>query len=274
MVERGTDRNGAAPRGFTLTELIVAMGMAVVLLFVIFGMLGVGGRGYSAAMGRVDGTVEARAALTTLVDDVAGMRFDDNFGIVVGSDVWGSSELRMMVFKPRSAQESDKASGDLCFVHYYTAVTQELEGDTGPFSRKLYRRLVSSADVMKELKEGRSFESPVADPERLEDEPVAFNVVQFLVEPKVRGVDGEDTDWKKGDGRPDYLVVSLRVTDHETAGLLRAEADWEESGGLAERLLGQSEEGRGEAGQVGASKEGKRVRAYQVVVPIHGKGSA
>jgi hypothetical protein len=263
MIKVPKDRFRSAGGGFTLTELIVAMGMAMLLLFVILSMLGTGGRGYSAAMGRVDANVEARAALTTLADDVAGVRFDENFGFVKEGGPWSSSELWLMTMKPRSAQESGKASGDLCFVHYYTAVTQELEEDAGRFSRKLYRRLVSSADVMRDLKDGKTFESPTADPKRLEDEPMAFNVVQFLVEPMVRQEGRENTLWKKGDGRPDYLDVSLRVTDNETAGLLTAEADWEGGGGLAERLVGENEEGQ----------NGKRVREYQVVVPIHGAGN-
>ena len=68
--------------------------------------------------------------------------------------------------------------------------------------------------------------------------------------------------WKKGDGRPDYLEVSLRVTDNETAGLLTAQTDWEGGGGVAERLLGSA---------IG-NEDGKRVRTFHVVVPIHGKG--
>ena len=86
-----------------------------------------GGDGYGMANRRVNANVEARAALTTLTDDVAGVLFDDNFVMKRGDEAWPSDELSFLSLKPRGAQDSSKASGDLCFVHYYTAVTQPLE---------------------------------------------------------------------------------------------------------------------------------------------------
>ena len=236
------------------------MAMASILLLVVASVLTAGGDGYGIASRRVAANVEARAALTTLTDDAGGLQFDDNFVVRSGSGTRESGELSFLALKPRSAQDSSQASGDLCFVHYYTAVTQPLEEDRGPFSRKLYRRLVSSAEVMTTLRDGKNFETPVADPGRIEDEPVAFNVVQFEVKAKVLQTGGKSKDWMKGDARPDYLDVTLKVTDNATAALMPTEDDWDGGGGIAERLLGST----------GASEDGKRLRSFSVKIPLTG----
>lgn len=253
-MRRGHDRAG----GFTLAELMVSMGMAVTLMLVVVAVMGAGSDGFGQANRRVNANVEARAALTTMTDDVAGMLFDDNFVVKTGDGTWPSGELSFLALKPRGAQDGSKASGDLCFIHYYTAVTQPLEEERGPFSRKLYRRLVSSADVMDVLRSGGDFESPAADPARIEDEPVAFNVVQFEVMPKLLETGGEAKVWQEGDGQPDFIDVVLRVTDNATAGTLRAESDWDGSGPLAKRLLGDGSE----------NDPGKRVQTFSVTIPM------
>lgn len=251
---------GKRAGGFTLAELIVSMGMAVTLMLVVVAVMAAGSDGYGQAHRRVNANVEARAALTTLADDVAGMLFDENFVRKTGDGTWPSGELSFLALKPRGAQDGAKASGDLCFVHYYTAVTQRLEENRGPYSRKLYRRLVSSADVMEVLRDGGDFESPTVDPARDEDEPVAFNVVQFEVTPKLLQTGGSARAWQDGDERPDVIEVILRVTDNETARLLKDEGDWDGSGALARRLLGEGSE----------SDAGKRLRTFSVTIPVTG----
>lgn len=246
--------------GFTLTELIIAMGMAVTVMLVVVSVMAAGSDGYGQANRRVIANVEARAALTAVADDVAGMLFDDNFVLKTGDGTWPSGELSFLTLKPRGAQDASKASGDLCFVHYYTAVTRQLEEERGPYSRKLYRRLVSSSEVMDALRDGKTFDTPVADPTRDEDEPVAFNVVQFSLRPKLLEAGGTAKDWRTGDRRPDFMEVLLRVTDNETAGLLRNETDWEGGSELARRLLGGG----------GEDDEGQRVRSFTVTIPFTG----
>lgn len=259
MTKDGGKRRGGLGAGFTLTELIVAMGIGMVLLLIILGVLRVGGDGYDAATRRIDSNVEARAALAALTDDAGSLQFDENFQIREESGPWTSSELSFMTFKPRSAQDSKLASGDLCFAHYYTAVTRQLEGESGPYSRKLYRRLVSSGAVMDQLQEGGDFRDPVKDPERVEDEAVAFNVVQFLVKAMVRGSGGGLSEWDGEFGVPDYLEVTLRVTDNRTAALLPGVADWSEGSELAGRLLGSESD----------PEAGKRLQTYYVVIPVN-----
>ena len=110
------------------------------------------------------------------------------------------------------------------------------------------------------LRDGGDFESPTADPTRDEDEPVAFNVVQFEATPKLLQQGGKAKDWKEGDEQPDFIEVVLKVTDNATAGTLRSESDWDGSGALAKRLLGDGSE----------NDPGKRVRTFSVTIPVNG----
>jgi hypothetical protein len=242
------------------------MGVGTILLVVLLGVLAGGTDGYSAATGRIDANVEARAALTTFAADLSAVRYsrdvEGSFDVEQGDGLWPSSESWFFALRPRAAQERAKASGDLCFVHYYTAVTRELEGESGPYSRKLYRRLVSSADVMSMLREDSDLSAPAKDPERLEDEAVAFNVVQFLVEPKVQlEGSGEELEWTRDmeDG-PDFVDVVLRVTDDRTAVLFPGEEDWDGEGELARRFFGAGPE----------AEEGQKVRTYQTRLFFNG----
>ncbi len=107
MTEAG--RQGTRVVGFTLTELIVSMGMAVTLMLVVVSVMAVGSDGYGQANRRVNANVEARAALTTLTDDVAGILFDDNFVLKTGDGTWPSGELSFLALKPRGAQDASKA---------------------------------------------------------------------------------------------------------------------------------------------------------------------
>ena len=246
-------------RGFTLTEVLVASAIGVILLGVVLSVMGVGTDGYSRTMARVDANVEARTALRTLADDVASARVDESFGLRRAEADRGLGEIWFSAFKPRSAQNAEKASGDLCFAYYYTAVTGPLESGRGPYSRKLYRRLVSSADVMSKLKAGESLDDPAPTPVSPEDEAIAFNVVQFLAEPLVRGEDGSELQWTEEGDDPTHLQVTLQVTDNETAGALTDQEDWEGGSTLSEQLLAPNS-------STGAPN--KRVRSFRMTIPF------
>ena len=251
--------------GFTILEVLVSTGIGVLLLGIVLTIVQVGGEGYARTSRKIDTNVEARSALRTLVDDLSTTQFDEFFG-TKGSALsrWPSNELWFMALKSEDAQDASKATGDLCFIYYYTAVTRPLEGESGAFSRKLYRRLISSADVMSMLKgeEGTEmerkydfklpFSPPDPDPVELEDEPVAFNVVQFLAEPltingagqRVPWVEGAREELAGGEGSeepellaPDLIRMTLQVTDEETAAILTEMEDWEPGSDLATRLL-------------------------------------
>ena len=88
MTERREGHKRAG--GFTLAELMVSMGMAVTLMLVVVAVLGAGSEGYGQANRRVNANVEARAALTTMTGDLAGLLFDDNFVVKTGDGTWPS----------------------------------------------------------------------------------------------------------------------------------------------------------------------------------------
>lgn len=243
-------------RGFTLTEVVVASALGVVLLGVILSVMGTGSDGYARTTARVDANVEARAALRTLADDVASFRFDESFGIRDASTTRALNEIWFSTRMPRSAQDLNRAAGDLCFVFYYTAVTQPLEGQRGPFSRKLYRRLVSSSEVMAALKRGEDLDGPTPSPTALADEAIAFNVVQFLAVPLLRNEEGREVPWRDDDPAPTHLRITLRVTDDETAGILSEQDDWLGTTALAKELLGSGEQ------------ESGRIRTFRMTIPF------
>ena len=250
-----SDRPGHG-RGFTLTEVVVASALGVLLLGVILSVMGTGSDGYARTTARVDANVEARAALRTLSDDVASFRFDDSFGTRDASTTRALNEIWFSTRMPRSAQDVNRSAGDLCFVYYYTAVTQPLEGQRGPFSRKLYRRLVSSSEVMATLKRGEDLDEPTPSPTALADEAIAFNVVQFLAEPRLRDEEGREVPWSDNDPAPTHLRITLRVTDDETAGILSERDDWLGTTALAKELLGSGEQ------------ESDHLRTFRMTIPF------
>ena len=133
-------------------------------------------------------------------------------------------------------QDPDKAVGDVCFVHYFTAVTQDAPVDDAAYSRKLYRRLVSSGDIVEDAQERSPLPAAEADPDRAE--AVAFNVTKFVAQPLTRpDGDGPMVDWGVGDGLPTSLGIDFQVVDGDTAALMRSEEDWELSSKLAQTLV-------------------------------------
>lgn len=262
--------------GFTLIEILVSTGVGVILLGVVLSVMQVGGDGYGKTSRRIDTNVEARSALRIFYDDLTAAQFDDYFGSgSVSTGRWPTNEIWFTALMPRNAQEESKASGDLCFVYYYTAVTGPLdESGVGPFSRKLYRRFISSEDVMAVLKGEKTpaeagLPSPLKEPspepeQREQDEAVAFNVLQFLVEPlevndvgkrvawtRTTPTDGQEVD----DEKPDLVKITLRVADNETAGQLTKASDWEAGGTLTDELLGS------------AGEPGRRLRSFEMTIP-------
>ena len=255
----GRDSSPALRGGFTLIEVLVSSGIGVILLGVVLAVMGVGVDGYSRTMARVDANVEARTALRTIADDVAAIHLDESFGVRALPQGGGAGEIWFSTRKARAAQEPSQATGDLCFVYYYTAVTGPLETDRRPYSRKLYRRLVSSGEVMSKRKAGESLAMPQARPEAPADETIAFNVVKFLLEPMVRAEDGEEGRWIEDGPDPTHLRITLQVADNETAGLLTSVDDWDGETALSRRLLGPDPN---------TPTSNEHLRTFNLTVPI------
>ncbi|MDP0489616.1 MAG: prepilin-type N-terminal cleavage/methylation domain-containing protein [Verrucomicrobiota bacterium JB023] len=224
-----------ASRGFTLLEVLVSMVVGLGVILVMMNTLLMGTRGYDASTRRIDALVEARAAMTVLADDVATMLgtstkqfgFEENDGRF--QEIWFAT------LKPESAQDPEKAVGDICIVQYFTAVTEDAPITDSTVSRKLYRRLWSSGDLTAYLRNGSL---PLLTPNPDEAEAIAFNVTRFVVQPMVSMGEGQPMGvWSLGNGTPAALEVSFQVVDDDTAGLFRSEEDWDLTSDLATELI-------------------------------------
>lgn len=212
------------PRAFSLVEVMVsaAIGTGVVLMMAL--AIRSGTEGYQQATGRIDALVEARAALSILADDATTMVGveNDEFGWIDSSEFF--HEIYFLTLKPASAQDPEEAVGDVCYVHYFTAVTPDAPVAGASVSRKLYRRFLSSAEVLVRLSSGQ-LPTLNSDPDGAE--VIAFNVTRFLAQPLSATSDfGPLSDWEPGNGVPEALSVHFQVVDNDTARLLSTESDW------------------------------------------------
>lgn len=234
-------------RAFTLVEVMVSAGLGTGIILVMLTAMVTGTRGFDESTRRIDALVEARAALGVLSDDVATIYSfpGDEFG-------WSNSDERFhevwfMTLKPEDAQAAGQALGDICFVHYFTAVTPDAPIAGAAVSRKLYRRFVNSADLVSSL-ETRTLPESDADP--AEAEIIAFNVTRFAAQPLQLSVSGEGPiDWVAGSGSPESLRVDFQVVDGDTAELFSGEDDWNLISARSRNLVAENENGASPRGR-------------------------
>lgn len=212
-------------RGFSLVEVLVSMSLSLFVLLTMLAVTEMSARGYQGATRRIDTMVEARGALRILADDVSTMlgQGDSLFGFDDSREHF--HELWFLTLKPVDAQDENKAVGDVCFVHYFTAVTPDSPVVDSVSTRKLYRRFLASEDVLPSLRLGKLPENERA-PE--EAEIVAFNVMGFRVFPQALGTEAAVYE---------RLGVELFVLDNETSVRFRTAADWSYETLLAKELL-------------------------------------
>lgn len=226
---------------FTLVEVMVSASLGTAIILVMMIAMVAGTRGFDESTRRIDALVEARAAMGVLSDDVATMISlpGDEFG-------WSSADDRFqsvwfMTLKPTDAQEADKATGDICFVHYFTAVTPDAPFEGAAFSRKLYRQFISSSDLVPNLV-SRTLPEANTDPE--EAEVIAFNVTRFVAQPLQGGLEGGPlAEWVPGSGAPQSLRIDFQVVDSDTADLFTSDDDWNLLSKLSRDLVAENESG-------------------------------
>lgn len=185
---------------------------------------------------------EGRAALAMIARDfeVATNLPEVNIEVEASGGGWPQSQLGFFTHVPMESQPAEPAPvSTLCYIFYYTAISGERLDGSGRPSRKLYRKLVSSAELFQLLESGGELANQI-QPDPLLDEPVAFNVVSFQAEawsatPTVQ-------NWQRGPITepanplelvtptqlgPDWIEVQLVLTDERLAGRLMRPADWE-----------------------------------------------
>lgn len=238
MRSQAVKRGGDRAAGFSLVEVMVAAGISMVIILVMLATMVSGTQGYDEATRRIDALVEARAAMGVMSDDVSTLVSitEEEFGWQASDDRF--HEVWFLTLKPEDAQDPAKAQGDVCYVHYFTAVTRDLPLPDAAFSRKLYRRFLSSADLIENLRNG-TLPEPVTNVD--DAEAVAFNVTRFVAQPLVSdvfdGVGGALVPWAQGAGAPESLSIDLQVVDGDTADMLKTEADWSLQTPLAQNLV-------------------------------------
>jgi hypothetical protein len=228
-------------------EVMVAAGIGTVVLLVMLATMVAGTKGYKGTTRRIDALVEARAALGVISDDVATMipHGRESFGWAADDERF--QEIWFLTRKPEDAQAPEQNQGDVCFVHYYTAVTSDSFVAEVPVSRKLYRQFLSSAEIAEFLKQG-TLPEPQTDSGK--GELIAFNVTKFVAQPMVSGEDGSGMrKWMSGDGVPDSLRIDFQVVDNDTADLFQGEEDWSLQSKLARNLVLDGESGASSRGR-------------------------
>lgn len=235
------------PRGYSLVEIMAAAGVGLVVILTMLSTLLSGTDGFDSATRRIDALVEARAAMRVMADDVSTV-------ISIGNEEFGWKaedenfhEVWFLTLKPEGAQDVEKTQGDVCFVHYFTAVTQEVPIEGAAFSRKLYRRFLSSEDVLGSL---RQESLPAADANPEEAEAIAFNVTRFIARPLVVAEGGGAlVEWMRGAGSPESLAIEFQVVDGDTAEMLQTVEDWNLSSALSRNVIAADNEGASRRGR-------------------------
>ena len=243
-------------KGYTLIEVLVAVGIGTGVILMMSTAMMVGTNGFDEATRRIDALVEARAALGIMSDDVSTMvgAGEQEFG-------WEESDERFhevwfLTLKPIESQDSDKAVGDVCYVHYFTAVTPDAPVEDSAFSRKLYRRFLSSGDILEELRMGVL---PPPEPDINQAELIAFNVTKFVAQPMAQPLEaGPLIEWTEESGLPVLLGIDFQVVDGDTAALLRDEDDWNLTTPVAHELILEAD----------ADKETRKGRNFQLNLKI------
>ncbi|MGE9271111.1 MAG: prepilin-type N-terminal cleavage/methylation domain-containing protein, partial [Verrucomicrobiales bacterium] len=181
---------GAANRGFTLVEMMVSMAMGSVVLVLAVVSLRSTGDGYSRSTNGVSAEREARAGLTIATEDLAKAVSGQEMVFGGDEDGWPQDKLGFPCLQPEDAQTPDDLEGDLCAVVYYLKDLQ-VGRDWVRCLMRGFRDSRETYEAIRGLKVTSLYEAQEVD------EPVAFGVLSFAVEPLLRGVGGAWEDWSE-----------------------------------------------------------------------------
>jgi prepilin-type N-terminal cleavage/methylation domain-containing protein len=221
MSERSHHRGGALAagrRGFSLTELLVAMCICVVLLRAMLEITARAGRGFGRAQQSIQRQAEARGALHFIAVDlasrVAGTPLDwaDD-----AAAVWPCGRLGFFRIAGRGELPGP---GDVVFVSYEVRTLTE----QGQLTRQLVRSVWPPLESLAALSAGGLPGGPPVS-----EEALACQVVGFAVRPRMAAdAPAELAGWE----------LRLSVTDEATARRLLSVADWRGTSPLGVTLVG------------------------------------
>jgi prepilin-type N-terminal cleavage/methylation domain-containing protein len=171
-------------RGFTLVEMMVALGIGSLVLVLAVTSLGSVSSGYDRNTNGVAAEREARAVLTLAAEDLAKAVAGGEPEFERDGGPWPLDRMGFLGLQPDDAQTPEQRVGDLCGVVYYVR-DLVIGGDT---VRCLPRGFRGSDETFATVESGTV--ETLYEPES-RDEPVAFGVLSFEAEPLVRGESGE-----------------------------------------------------------------------------------
>lgn len=211
--------------GFTLIELMCAMAVGAVALLAAAFLLGSSGESYERASGGVAAGCEARAVIAQLGSDLSTARYHKDGVIEQSGASWPADRLGFLSMQPDAAQTDEGRIGDLCAVSYYIKDI----GMGASTVRCLMRGFRDSRETFAALVT-RDVASLFTERPGI-DEPVAFGVVSFQAQPKVRDAAGRWLDltnnWPSG---PQAIDVRLVIARRGLAAKLKTSADWDGAG--------------------------------------------
>lgn len=204
-------------RGFTVVELMTAMVVTSMLMIALFSLVGQSSTNYRLSQRKVNTLADTRAFLHFLQNDLSSRISDTRFFYRENS----SGFVEFAFTRTRSVDE-DTSKGDLATTLYYVAVTED---DARHESPKIFRRTLSAEDTQKLLAQGEDAPFPTYDANV--DEPLVYNVVNFMIKPSRRDETGDWLEWTAKEPKaPERLQLTLDLIDDTTAQRFAKADDW------------------------------------------------
>jgi type II secretory pathway component PulJ len=211
---------------FTMLELLVSMAIGMIVLLLSAVALRAVGDGYGRGTDGVAAERESRAVLTQVAEDLSKAVGGREMLFESVGEGWRRDRLGFFCLQPADAQSDDQRVGDLCTVVYYVD-DLEIGGDT---VRCLMRGFRGSEETFEALREDAG--TGLFAPETA-DEPIAFGVLSFEVEPRLRSEAGGWTEWRAAEdpewAGPDAVGLRVVIARRELVAKLRESGAWDSS---------------------------------------------
>ena len=261
-----------APRdGFSLVELLVSMAVAAILITALMQSLLSASDSWSSQSKHVTAQREARTALRLLADDISsavalptgGPMQEEapgqittplRFWLTNTGDRSSSSRMAFLRMARKVPMGRETGHGDLRLV-LYDVILSDDGGASGlepeARSQKLVRCEFSAGETFRRIRDHFSHSSALfhdTDWQRMRDPGsassevasitvLAHDVIRFELKALEKLVNGERPQavWPELQ-LPNWVDMTLRVTNRQTARWLRTEADWRGQGERAEQI--------------------------------------
>lgn len=259
------------PAAFTVVELLIAMGMAAIILVSLLEIFSQAMSAWNTETKRESIMRESRSGLRLLADDLnslvalpaAATASEDaqiqRFILHPPADVYSSSAFAFLrVSRVARRSETLPETGDLKLVAYAVGLSTDANGAV---SQKLWRRELSAAETLSRLETHLTSHAPLISNAEWASfvgadgflknnsadfgypaEPLIHDVIRFVLTPlrlnaASAALEAAPAPWPAHE-IPSHVDLVLRVTNRATAARLQTFADWSARGAAASLLLG------------------------------------